>query len=527
MGQKRFQPLLFVWLIAALAFYPVLGGAFVWDELIYLENQRSQPHGQTALDAFAVESDQNTWIFRPITTIVMRAAYGLAAIIVPEETPPADPRRAWPPHLFSLGLHLAAIGMLMLFAARCLRGRAGAAFGTFAAGLVFALHPIHVENVAWSAATADTLATSFVLGSLVAFSKGREKGSALAYGLAASLFALAVFSKEVVVPCIVVYATWEFFFAQDRKSSRTMKHSAVLAAVTIFAVGYFWLRSGRGFTVIEYSHPDPGLAFKQILSAIGFYTRKIWFPWPLTPMIPRFPGLAQTLAWVAIGAALSGWALYASKRGDRLYLFCVLWFYLTCIPSLYIALRGLECIVLAERFLYLPSVGFAVALGALAGRLWESRARNVMLATLGALVVVYGVTSWKGTWLWHTEKNLMTAITQQEQSKNQILGWANLGVAHIASGRLDEAERCFRKALSPGMDGLRYQRDKTRAFLAYVLFYECAANRGLADRQDLTRNQVSREEAEKEFRIASAADSEDRSRLNVLNYAQLYRSLCE
>ena len=97
---------------------------------------------------------------------------------------------------------------------------------------------------------------------------------------------------------------------------RPVGRHSILMAVLISAAGLFWIRSRLGFTSVDFLPPDPGLAFKQILSSVGFYTRKIWFPWPLTPMIPQFPGLAETLAWLAIGLSLSGLSIFAAWRGE-------------------------------------------------------------------------------------------------------------------------------------------------------------------------------------------------------------------
>lgn len=518
----RFPPVVLVLFFTALCFQPVLSGEFVWDELA--EARLNLPKAVFDLSVFQLEHTQVNWIYRPVPALTGRAVDGLATLLVPEGTPLSDPRRAWLPHLFSLVLHLVASWLLMLFAARCLRGRAGAAAGTMAAGLLFAVHPIHVENVAWSSATADTWATIFVLGALLAFSRGREHDSMISYSFSAGLFFLAMLSKEVALPCLLVFPLWGYFFPEEGVSSQLRERSVILPVLLIFAVGWLvWTKSRLGFTLADVVPPDIGLACKQVLASIGFFTRKIWFPWPLTPLIPRLPGLAETTTWLAIGLALSGAAAWAARRGDRLYLFCLLWFYLTCLPSSYVALKDLQHGVLAERYLYLPSVGFAVAAGSLAARFRDGRAKNVVYVLLGAIVLIFGVTSWRGTLPWLTEIDLMTTITRQEQSKNQILGWENLGVEYYSSGRLDEAERCFRKALSPGMAGEAYQVADAHASLALVLFHECAVNRNLVERQGFSTNPVSWQEAESEFNSALASGSADERHLRILSAAQRFR----
>lgn len=520
----RFPPVVLVLIFTVLCFHPVLSGEFVWDDLA--ATRLPQPEVDSALSVFQFESTQIKWLYRPIPALIRRVVDGVAALLVPEGTPLSDPRRAWLPHLFSLVLHMAATWLLMLFAARCLRGRAGAAAGTMAAGLLFAVHPIHVENVAWISANADTLATIFVLGALLAFSRGREHGSTIAYSFSAGLFFLAMLSKEVVLPCLLVFPLWGYFFPEQKVASRKRERSFVLLVLLIFAVGWLiWIKGRLGFTLADFVPPDVGLAFKQVLASIGFFTRKIWFPWPLTPLIPRLPGLAETIAWLAVGFALCGVSSWAARRGNRLYLLCLLWFYLTCIPSIYVALKDLQHGVIAERYLYLPSVGFAVALGSLAARLWESRAKNTVYLILGAIALIFGVTAWRGTLLWHTEIDLMTAITRQEQSKNLILGWENLGAEYFSSGRLAEAERCYRQALSPGMEGETYQIAEAQASLALVLFSECAVNRNLVDRLGFSTNPVSWQEAESEFNSAIALGFGGERHLRILGAAQRFRLL--
>lgn len=498
-------------LLAFLVFSPVLSAEFVWDDL---KRETAGPAGDLSLtEAFRLEGRKIAWMYRPVTAVVMGAADLLGSTTAPARSSPVDPRRAWAPHLFSLALHLAATGLVMRLAARCLRGRPGEEAGVFAAGLSFALHPAHVENVAWVSAIADALATVFALGAFLAFFEWKDSARRKPLAFSALLFTLAALSKEIVLPLLLVVPAWDFFFPGGAAHAARRRDAAWVFAVLLLAVGYFlYVMKVSGMPPGEFLPPDLWLAGKQSLAALGFYVRKIFFPWPLTPLVPVLPGLAATLGWLAAALALAGGALYAAARGNRLPLFCLALFFLPLAFSVYIALRNLQSLHLAERFLYLPGVGFSLALGMVCAWLWSRGARRAVAASLVVLGAVYGTTAWLGAWTWHTQRDLMTAFTTQEQSKDQMTGWINLGIVELEAKEYRKAENLLRRALDPDRKGSESQRATSHALLGYALYRRVAA--GAVESQ--AEAAFLRQEAKEELEAAVGMGFEDPRFMSIL-----------
>jgi tetratricopeptide (TPR) repeat protein len=212
---------------------------------------------------------------------------------------------------------------------------------------------------------------------------------------------------------------------------------------------YLVLRWAAGGAVGASRPQDLWRAAAQGLAALGFYLRKIFIPWPLTPLSLALPGPLATVAILGgtVAAAIAIAVLCTRRR--RLLLACLAWFVAACLPVLPLAMTGLTVTSTAERYLYLPSVGFALAGGAVAAALAGAGRRRLQAAVCGALLVAYAATAWSGASVWHDDLSLFTAMTRQPESALHPTPWINLGLAYQERNDLAAAERCFREALGP------------------------------------------------------------------------------
>jgi tetratricopeptide (TPR) repeat protein len=128
-----------------------------------------------------------------------------------------------------------------------------------------------------------------------------------------------------------------------------------------------------------------------------------------------------------------------------------LWFAAACAPSLFLVVRHAAETVVAERYVYLPSVAFALAAGGAAAHLTQGRFKKPLFAVLGGLLAVYAVTSWRATALWQDDLSLWSGLVRQTVPARHALPWVNLGVSQMAAKNLDEAERAFLHAQDPGV----------------------------------------------------------------------------
>jgi tetratricopeptide (TPR) repeat protein len=168
-------------------------------------------------------------------------------------------------------------------------------------------------------------------------------------------------------------------------------------------------------------------------------------PWPLRAMWDR-----AHLAPSALGvvAALAGVALFvaaARLAGTRAALACAAWLLVFLLPVS--GLAPVDAAPFAERFLYLPSVGFCLVAGALASRRWT------LVGALAVALAFAGLTLARSP-VWRNEVALFESITADGSASAAM--WDNLGQAYDARGRLDDAERAYRRGmeLDPGRASL-------------------------------------------------------------------------
>jgi tetratricopeptide (TPR) repeat protein len=361
----------------------------------------------------------------------------------------ADPARARVPHATSLILHVVTTGLVTLLGAEMLAGCGAGALGAAAAGLLFGLHPIHTENVAWVAARADTLGTMLFVLSLLVLIRARRSGSTLAHTAAAGLYLLALLSKEnVVVGVVLAPLVLRVHPESSVAAKRLLKPAAFLGGALAVYLVLRWAASGP----VAIGPPrELTHAAALGLAALGFYIRKILIPWPLTPLSLSLPGPLATFASLG-GAIAVAVAVAASRsRHRRLLLVCLAWFVAACLPVLPLAMTSLTVSSTAERYLYLPSVGFALAGGAVAAALAADGRRLLLAGAAAGLLAVYAATAWSGAATWHDNLSLFTVATRQPQSARHPTPWINLGLAYQERGNPAAAERCFREALGAGV----------------------------------------------------------------------------
>jgi hypothetical protein len=365
-----------------LPFAPSLAHPFFADDFIHLERARGlggRPWAALA-DAWVLRAaDSAAWwsppdlavaYFRPLVTLSFLAdqvLWGLAP---------------WGFHLTNLALHAGTTLLVYAIARRLLRPEAAA----FTAAALFALHPCHAEAVLWVSGRTDLLAGSASAAAFLLYVSSRRNPRHRDAFLAGSLLALAValLAKEVAV-CVpllmLLYALW----APGEEPGWPRLKGPLLAGVVVAL--YLGLRRTAlgGFALPP--HPfvhgpgDPD-ALAHALTAPLLYLADLVLFVPPDPVVMLPWWRAHLLAFGAL-AVVSVLVLAGSVRRVReawVRAFALAWVGLALLPSAPASV--------GERFLYLPSIGYCLLVGAGVARLLErdaAGARRTLLAT-GAVV---------------------------------------------------------------------------------------------------------------------------------------------
>lgn len=422
---------------AALAAYAnSLGNGFVWDDPIILHRQLVV--FRTVGDVLVPPRDIPQFspdYYRPLTIasyLLDRAAGG--------ESPFAF-------HL-SLVLAHAATAVLLYALALQLLPAAWRRSGALLAGLLFALHPIHTESVAWAAGRSDVLATGFVIAALLLHGRGRSWAAAALAGLCT---AAALGAKETGVAIYPLMVLRDVLLPAPRR--RPAEWLRPYAGPVLAGAVYALLRRralGEYVGSTPEALPAGQRSLLDLAGAVGAYVEKLLWPVSLNAYIDHIETgpVAIMLACGLLAAVAAAALRWHRARTDGLPLFALGWLCVTLVPSLAIVWKIPDA-PLAERYLYLPSVGFCLLAGDLGGRLWRAAATRRARAALGAayaiILLAAALATVRRNPVWHDDLALWTDTEQK--SRTSGMAARSLGTAYQQAGDPDRARAAFERAL--------------------------------------------------------------------------------
>lgn len=433
------------WLLAAAlaaalaAYWPVLGARLVWDDAIV--HTRQMPYVTGFAEALFPSSGipgLSSLYYRPLVFLSYLADHRLAALL---GSPGADPA-AWL-HATNLALHLAATALVFLLARRLLPS--GGDFAPLGAALLFGLHPIHVEAVAMVAGRADLLAAVFVLSAaLLTLRHAHSPSPGVAVPAGFCIF-LALLAKEnaaafVALPALCFWGEFSKEAPSDRRGRLLL-----VAAFGLAAAGYAGLRVAAGVRLAPPGAALSPTALADLLSALGYGLGKSLWPWPHNhhaSALPPWP-LAALFIISALGGAAFLWRKRPASRAPLA--FCGLWFLAALAPALAAVPQHLLPTLMAERYLYLPSVAVALLAGFLLHPLFAVRPRATRLAA-ALLLAALGAASFVQARVWRTEISFWESTAKVADNAQNPDVLVNLGESYRMAGRWDEAIATLERA---------------------------------------------------------------------------------
>lgn len=310
-------------------------------------------------------------------------------------------------HLFQLALY--ALTVLLVF--RLGRALLHNELAAFAGALLWALHPLHVEAIAWIAAVPDVGCGFFYLLGFWLFLRAEQAGDhqALRHGLAALAYLPALFFKETALSFPLLLAGYWFFHpTKEERMRRALRWLPYVGAVAgyvvirIAALGHF--SEARQFWKVPLGVIGAGLGL------LGQHAKLFFWSGHLSSFrtFELGPSLRSPWPWLALLALLVACGL--RKREPALG-FLVVWWGVTLLPCLDI--RQLSIPILAERFSYLPSVGLSLAVAFLA-LVWFPRLlplrrlAPVLVPALGLVSLLWAIQDVRAVPNWRDNDALWT-----------------------------------------------------------------------------------------------------------------------
>lgn len=350
----------------------------------------------------------------------------------------------------------------------------------FFTAMIFAIHPLHTEVVAWISAIPDLSFSFFYLLGFYFYIKFRA-GFKSKYYYSILCFTISLFSKEPAVTFILIIFLYDFFLVKKYNISQYLKdYIPFIASLVIYLS--FRVYALKGFSAYQ-SHPELNtyqyiinifpLVMKYIFKTFAPFNLNVFHVLHPIKQIYEIKGLMSILVFLTYITLL-----ILSYKKNKLFFFGLLLFIIPLLPALYIP--GVGENTFAERYVYLPLFGISICFSIIIHKFLNIPGfRNLTLIVIIAIGLIFSYLTIKRNTVWKNDITLWTdtlnkspdwrhglielAISYEkvgnhnkalELLKKQIEsypdnyeGYAELGVSLSIVGKLDEAIDMYKKAI--------------------------------------------------------------------------------
>ena len=447
------------------SYFPAILGDFVWDDVIFTTSEAVREWSGLRtiwLSPDGIEGEGHYWPVTYTSFWLEHKLWGFSPLGF---------------HAVNVLLHLANCLLLWYLMRRL------AVPGAWLVAAVFAVHPVHVESVAWVIERKDLLSGLFYLTAALTWMRYTAEPQRCRHLLALTLFAAALLSKSVAVTLPAALLIWHIWKHGRPKADLLWK----LVPLSVLALGITAadLAFYRGREVVSF---DYSLVERALLAAraLWFYVAKLAWPTDLAVIYPLWEVSAtDVIAWLCLAAACASLALLwiLRHRISSGPLAGALYFAITLSPVLgFVDYGYMKFSFVADRYQYLACIGLIAPAVGIAARGLGRLGRASTLGGRGLAAAVLAVLAWL-TWQQsgiytdrityfthiiglnpearHAHYNLSAALGQAGRYKESLAAGlvaekqtpgfpgihANLGSALARLDRFDEAEKQFTRAL--------------------------------------------------------------------------------
>jgi tetratricopeptide (TPR) repeat protein len=375
-------------------------------------------------------------------------------------------------HRVNLGLHIANALLLFLV----LRRMTGSTWGSGVVAALFALHPLHVESVAWISERKDVLSTFFWLLTMWAYTEYARRSAAGWYATALLFFTLGLMSKAMLVtlPLVLLLLDYWPLERMHRRGQSAERGRDRLGKLLVEKIPFFllaalgsWLaflaqRRGEAmttFTVLPF--------IQRVENAFVSYTRylgKTFWPADLAVFYPHPYGWSglQVLGASVCLLTVSLLALRGWRRWPFLFTGWF-WFLGTLVPVIGLVQVGGQS--MADRYTYVPSIGLFIALVWSAREIIQAKRLPVPIpiGVTAAVLVSCAVITYRQAGYWEDSLTLFEHAASIGDSSAVVRN--NLGDALLQHGKTNEANAQFRAALELDPEDFRAWGNLGNSFL--------------------------------------------------------------
>ena len=424
--------LLSAFLAAIFVFYfPALSGGFIWDDVLFSEEKIIRDWSGLWSIWFAPSEITNEAHYWPVTYTTFWLEHKLYG-------------------LNPLGYHI--VNCILYFLNVVLIWRLLLRLevpGAWIISMIFAVHPLHVESVAWLIERKDLLSALFFLATVHVWLRFRESSNPKTYALALGLYALSLLSKSVAVilPATLLVLLW---WKQERISARDIMSVLPFFGVAfVITLGDYLFYVSREELDLAYSFLERVLIASQ---AVWFYVGKLVWPANLIVIYPHWDvSTGNLVAWLFVAATAGVLILLWSCRHriGKGPLAGVAFFVITLSPILgFVDYGYMQFSFVADRYQYLAGLGLmAVLVGGAVHSMqpYITSIRPVAIGASAVLVIGLGTLTWRQATIYQDEVAFFSHIVAHNPTARNA--YLNLGHALSQAGRVEEGYAATLKAI--------------------------------------------------------------------------------
>jgi len=431
--------------LGLLAFAGTLRFQFTYDDWPQIVNNPAIRSLKSVPDYFVhnvwhqVAPDSRSKYYRPVFLLWLLLNFKLFAL------------RAWAWHLTTLLTHLVATALVYKLARRYMDFvPAGMA------AILFAVHPVHIESVAWISGVTEPLMAVFFLTSILLYIDAPRMGS-WRYATSVLCYALALLTKEtgIVLPGLLL----GYEFMGERQGRRHLLRLAQrMAPFAMIALAYLGVRQ---MVFAGFAHSDDLVPWRETLLLqpvlLSKYLWKLVWPFGLSifydvPLVRSVASVRFLLPLATLAALASAvvWAMARSRARLNALLPALLWILLPLLPPLVGVRYFEEHEFFHDRYLYLPSIGLALLTGWLITKLPQSKKAFGIPATQLAAILAVAMVLSTGTAVQsvYWTNNLLLYLHGVQCAPRNLMARNLLANELYKRGDSDAALRTYKEALS-------------------------------------------------------------------------------
>lgn len=481
--ELRILLVLVLFFVTAAAYIPAWDGEYIYDDDTLLTQNPAIRRGSGFLDpeswkglaSFWFPTDKNvTADYFPLTSTTFWIEWRLWG-----NTEPGTPGYAFglgAPgyHITNILLHAICAILLWIVLKRL------SIPGAWFAALLWAVHPVCVESVAWISERKNTLSMALFLAAMLSWIRFVQLDRRKYYFMTLAWFILALLAKTaiVMVPFVLLLTVWWMRGTLKRRdfvqSVPFFVCSFILGVVTL----YFQYSRAIGEEYIPIGGPFDRLAGASF--ALGFYLYKVFFPFNLALIYPQWhetvPRYLQLLPGVGY-AVVFAWAWKERATWGRHVIFGLGFYVITLFPILgFLKMAYMRLTLVADHFQYTSMVGvIALVVGGVTH--WSARLREEsrawVLGTTGTLLVAGCFwLSWNQSGLYKTKEIMWADVLRKNPNSWQAHN--HMGAILFKRREIEKAIKHFERAVELKPYNLEVHNN---AGLAYALLGQ--VDRGL------------------------------------------------